>query len=156
MSNSIPLKFIKDYSDICTKSLTDIINFVTQNSYFDVGLKYADVTPVHKAEETTDKKNYRNISLLPAVSKIFKKLLRTQVAAYMEEFLSPFLCGYRKGYNAQYALLVMLEKWGISLDNGGYGGGVLMDLSKAFDTLDHKLLIAKLFAYGFGIMPSIL
>ena len=69
----------------------------------------------------------------------------------MEEFLSPFLCGYRKGYNAQYALLVMLEKWRISLDNGGYGGGVLMDLSKAFDTLDHKLLIAKLFAYRFDL-----
>ena len=68
----------------------------------------------------------------------------------MEEFLSPFLCGYRKGYNAQYALL-MLEKWRISLDNGEYGGGVPMDLSKAVDTLDHKLLIAKLFAYGFDI-----
>ena len=59
------------------------------------------------------------------------------------------MCGYRKGYSAQYALLAMLEKWRISLDNGGYGGGILMDLSKAFDTLDHNLLIAKLFAYGF-------
>ena len=43
----------------------------------------------------------------------------------------------------------MLEKWRISLDNKGYGGGILMDLSKAFDTLDHKFLIAKHFAYGF-------
>ena len=66
-------------------------------------------------------------------------------------FLSPFLCGYRKGYSAQHALLSMLEKWRISLDKGGYGGGVLMDLSKAFDTLDHDLLIAKLHAYGFDI-----
>ena len=44
----------------------------------------------------------------------------------------------------------MLEKWKISLDNGGYGGGVLMDLTKAFDTIDHDLLIAKLHAYGFS------
>ena len=131
--------------------MTDIINDGILNSYFDIGLKYADLTPVHKAEGTTDEKNYRNTSLLPAVSKIFEKLLHTQVATYVEEFLSPFLCGYRKGYNAQYALLVMLEKWRISLDNGGYGGGVRMDRSKAFDTLDHELLIAKPFAYGFDI-----
>ena len=63
--------------------------------------------------------------------------------------MSTFLCGYRKGYSAQHALLIMLEKWKISLDKGGFGGGVLMDLSKAFDTLDHELLIAKLYAYGF-------
>ena len=75
--------------------------------------------------------------------------MQAQISDYMETFLSPFLCGYRKGYSAQHALLSMLEKWRISLDKGGYGGGVLMDLSKAFDTLDHDLLIAKLHAYGF-------
>ena len=149
LSSSIPSKFIKDYLDICSKPLTDIINDGIENSYFDIDLKYADLTPVHKSEDTTNKKNYRNISLLPAISKIFERFLHTQIVTYMEEFLSPFLCGYRKGYNAQYALLAMLEKWRISLDNGGYGGGILMDLSKAFDTLDHNLLIAKHLAYGF-------
>ncbi len=61
----------------------------------------------------------------------------------------PYLCGYRKGYNAQHALLSLLEKWRISLDKGGYGGAILMDLSKAFDTINHDLLLAKLNAYGF-------
>ena len=147
--NSISSKFIKEYSDICSKPITDVINNGITNSCFDVCLKCADLTPVYKAEETTNKKNYRNVSLLPALSKIFEKLLHTQIADYMENFLSPFLCGYRKGYSAQYALIAMLEKWKMSLDKGGYGGGILMDLSKAFDTLDHELLIAKLFAYGF-------
>ena len=76
--------------------------------------------------------------------------MQTQFSGYIETFLSPFLCGSRKGYSAQHALICMLEKWRTSLDKGGYGGGVLMDLSKAFDTLDHDPLIAKLHVYGFG------
>ena len=67
----------------------------------------------------------------------------------MEGYLSNFLCGYRKGYNAQHALISMLEKWRISLDNQGFAGDILMDLSKAFDTINHKLIIAKIHAYGF-------
>ena len=150
MSTSIPPKFLKENSAICCKPLTYIINNAIRNSCFDNSLKCADLTPVHKADDTTNKKNYRNISLLPVVSKIFEKLIQTQTSTYVETFLSPFLCGYRKGYSAQHALLSMLEKWKISLDKGGYAGGVLMDLSKAFDTLNHDLLIAELYAYGFG------
>ena len=63
--------------------------------------------------------------------------------------MSPYLCGYRKGFSTQQALLSLIEKWKNILDKKGYGGAVLMDLSKAFDTLNHDLLIAKLHAYGF-------
>ena len=59
------------------------------------------------------------------------------------------MCGYRKGFNTQYALALMIEKWKLSLDNSGHAAAVFMDLSKAFDTLNHELLIAKLAAYGF-------
>ena len=80
---------------------------------------------------------------------MFEKIIQKQIGSFTDTFLSPFLCGYRKGYNAQHALISMLEKWRISLDKGGFGGAVLMDLSKAFDTINHELLIAKLHAYGF-------
>ena len=59
------------------------------------------------------------------------------------------MCGYRKGYNTQYALLLLLEKWKRILDKQGYAGAILMDLSKAFGTINHDLLLAKLHVYGF-------
>ena len=64
--------------------------------------------------------------------------------------MSPFLCGYRQGFNTQYALLSLIEKWKSTLDNKGYTGAVLMNLSKTFGTINHELLIAKLHAYGFS------
>ena len=127
-----------------------IINKDISNSHFDNRLKLADLTPMYKADATTNKKNYRNVSLLPVVSKVLEKLMQTQMCSYVENYLSPFLCGYRKACSAQHALLSILEKWRGFVDKGGYGGGVLMDLSKAFDTLDHDLIIAKLHAYGFS------
>ena len=57
---------------------------------------------------------------------------------------------YRKGYNTQYALMSLLEQWRTNLDNQGYARIVIMDLSKAFDTVNYELLLAKLHAYGFG------
>ena len=79
MSSSIPPKVLKENITICCKPLTEIINNGISKTCFDVGPKLADLTPVHKADESTSKKNYRNISLLPVVSKIFEKLMQAQV-----------------------------------------------------------------------------
>ena len=144
ISNSIPTKLIKDNSCVCSEPLKCIINCGIKTSTFNDRLKVADVIPIHKKDDTTDKNNYRPISLLPTVSKLFERVIQKQIGIYVDRFLSPFLCGYRKGFNAQHALLMILEKWRISLDKKGYGGAILMDLSKAFDTLNHDLLIAKL------------
>ena len=113
-------------------------------------MKLADISPVHKKDDFTNKSNYRPISGLSAGSKIFGRIIQGQIRRYMETFLSPYLCGYRKGYSVQHALIALMETLGVSLDNKGYGGAILMDLSKAFDTLNHYLLIAKLHAYGFS------
>ena len=76
--------------------------------------------------------------------------MQKHVINHVNTFLSPYLCGYRKGFSTQYALLSLLEKWKKTIDNKGFAEEVLMDLSMAFDTLNHELLIAKLHAYGFG------
>ena len=88
MSSSIPPKVLKENSTICCKPLTEIINNGISKTCFDGGLKLADVTHVHKADECTSKKNYRNISLLPVVSKIFEKIMQAQISGYMEFFKS--------------------------------------------------------------------
>ena len=76
--------------------------------------------------------------------------MHDQISLYINSFLTPYLCGYKKGFTNQQALLSLIEKLKIVLDSKGYGGAVLMDLSKAFDTIIHDLLIAKLHAYGFS------
>ena len=75
--------------------------------------------------------------------------MEKEIIDFIISFLSPYLCGYRKGFNIQHALLTLFENLRKSFDNNGFGGAISMALSKAFDTLNHDLLIAKLHAYGF-------
>ena len=106
------MKSLKDAVDTVAQPLTDIWKFeVVLGHKFSSQLKLADITPLHKKLETILKENYRPVSLLPVVSKLFERLMQKQMVAYIEKFLSPYLCGYRKGFNAQYALIAMIEKW---------------------------------------------
>ena len=62
------------------------------------------MTPVYKEKEHTLKKNYRPISILPVLSKLYENIMNEQISAYMDGYLSPYLCGYRKGYGTQHGL----------------------------------------------------
>ena len=147
----IPTKQLKEVSSVVSEPLAKIWNEeVIGRKVFPAKLKLADITPIYKSLENTSVTNYRPVSILPVVSKVFERIMDKQTNSYMDSKLSPYLCGYRKGYSCQYALLSMIERWKLSYDKGGHAGGILMDLSKAFDTINHQLLVAKLHAYGFS------
>ena len=74
------------------------------------------------------------MSVLPVVSKGFQRIMHKQISEYINQFLSRYLCDYRKGFSTQQAHVSLIEKWKATLDKNGYAGAVLMDLSKAFDT----------------------
>ena len=147
--NCIPIASLKENIDIAGIIIHDIFSAMIMHSEFPDDLKLTDIHPLYKSVDATNKKNYRPISILPAISKVFEKLLQEQIAGFVDGFLYKYMFGYRKGYNTQYALITLLEKWAIMLNNHCYAGTIIMDLSKAFDTVNHELLLAKLYAYGF-------
>ena len=142
----IPLKILKQ-SRFTYEMLTDCVNdaIVGENILPD-SLKFADITPVHKKDETTNKENYRPVSVLPLISKIFERIIYDQLSEYLEKYLNSILCGFRKAHSTQHALFKLLQAWQEELDNGGFVGTTLI----AYDCLPHDLLVAKLEAYGVG------
>ena len=150
-NKNIPIKILKSNIDVCIKELTSIFNNMIDTSIFPNNLKKADVTPVHKKGDRTMVSNYRPVSVLPTVSKIFEKLLSQQINSYIKMYLCDDLCGFREGFSSQHCLTVMIESIREVLDKGGIAGALLTDLSKAFDCIQHDLLIAKMHAYGFSL-----
>ena len=86
------------------------------------------------------------IIILPVFSKIFDRLLSRQLLEFLDDMLSKFQCGFRKGYGTEHCLLLMLEIWKGATNNNKVSGALITDFSKAFDCLSHDLFIDKLHA----------
>ena len=118
---------------------------------FPSNLKNADICPIFKKLDPLCKANYSPVSILPTLSKVYEKIFHQQIYEYFNCIFSKYLCGFRRGHSTQHCLLFMLEKLKRARDKGQVTGILLTDLSKAFDSISHELLIAKLYAYGFSI-----
>ena len=146
--DGIPPKLLKLGAHVICNTLTSLVNMSISTSIFPNTLKYAEVTPIYKKDDMLDKKNYRPVSVLPCLSKVYESILLEQLESFLQPMLSPYLSGFRAGHSCQSVLLRFVEKTKAALDKGTYCGAILTDLSKAFDCLPYRLLISKLSAYG--------
>lgn len=148
--DGVSSKLIISLKHILLPSLVHLINQCLEQSVFPDALKIAKVIPVYKKDNSKLLSNYRPISLLPAVSKVFEKVMCNRLH---EHFLSNNLWyqsqyGYRAKHSTQYAAIEICEKIFQSFQNNDVPLAIFLDLSKAFDTLDHEVLMYKLEHYG--------
>ena len=131
-------------------SLAVLLNTSIETSQVLDSWKVARVTPIFKDGDKTDKSNYRPISVLPVISRLFEKLVFEQLYDFMEES-GHFTCD-QSGFLCQRStltcLLKMSDDWYSGLDLGKLVGLVLIDLKKVFDTVDHNILCKQLELYG--------
>ena len=146
--DSISAKYVKISANIIDCHLLNIIACKISDNKYSEHSKTATVRPIFKKDDRTKVKNYRPVSLLNIFSKIYERFLHENLT-YVNCFLSKFISAYRKSYSSSHVLIRLIESW--SLDEKKFVGAVLMDLSKAFDSIPHDLLIAKMYAYGFSI-----
>ena len=148
--NSIPTNILKLFKKEFSKALSDIINISFNQGVFPNILKIANVIPIHKKGDKLDCNNYRPISLLSNISKIFEKSMHICLVNFLKKnkllFCHQF--GSRNGYSVNHALTSLTELIRKALDEDKFVCGVLIDLQKAFDTVDHNILLSKLSHYG--------
>jgi len=148
--HSMPTKILKHVSHIISPVLTHIINKSFTTGTFPNTLKVARVTPIPKQGDPTNIGNYRPISCLPTISKVFEKLAHKQLYNYLEQhnilFSNQF--GFRRQRSTTQAIVSHLQYLYSHLDSNKYCISIFLDFRKAFDTVDHSILLSKMNEYG--------
>ena len=147
--DKISQRLLRLSSPVIAEPVTRLINYFITNRQWPIVWKSSDVVPVFKKESMTDKTCYRPVSVLTSLSKLYEKVLFDQIYEAFHWRLSPNLSGFLKGHSCCTALLKLTEDWRACLDRREAVAAVAIDLSKAFDSVCHPLLLAKLKAYGF-------
>ena len=146
ISNKL-LKFVKN---VISEPLSIIINQMLKLGIFPDSLKISKVVPLYKKDDQTNLSNYRPISLLPSISKIFEKVLLEQLTTYLDNnnLIHNHQYGFRKRHSTEYAALHIVDYLNYEMDRKRTPTNIYLDLSKAFDSLSHTILITKLKHYG--------
>ena len=153
--NSIPTNILKYITNEISKPLAIIFNLSLDKGVFPNILKTATVIPVHKKSSKLDCQNYRPISLLSNISKIFERIMHEKLSSFFNQnnCLYDLQFGFRHRHSTTHTLVKICDEIQKAVDTGNYACGVFIDLQKAFDTVNHEILIDKLHHYGIRGAP---
>ena len=148
--NSVPIKILKAISDIISPVFSRLVNKCITMGEFPLCLKTARVTPIYKGGEHSNTENYRPISVLPAFAKIFEKIVYKQLYSFIEKYniLSKYQYGFRSKMSTNQAIANHLNTLYNNLEQNKCVISIFLDFKKAFDCVDHNVLLSKLSYYG--------
>ena len=152
--DGITVQVLKSCVDILIKPITYLINKSITDGKVPIRWKIAKVIPLHKKGDKSNPDNYRPISLLPCISKVLERIIQIQLVSHLHanNILDSMQSGFRARHSTVTALVKVTDDWLMAMDEGRYTGAVFVDLQKAFDTVDHQVLLNKLYSIGLDEM----
>ena len=148
--DGIDFKLIKLVIYPILKPLLHIFNLILNKSIYPSNMKKSVIIPIHKNNNKNNLENYRPISIIPQFSKIIEKIIKKRIDNFIEKnnIISSNQYGFKKKSNTLHAIYALTNNITNSIDKHDKIAAVFVDIKKAFDTIDHKILFIKLYKYG--------